>query len=184
MSRDLATAISTAINGASVDVFWLCDLLFDDPNSLHFWSGLGDLTIDGQTYTGAGDLLNLSEMRESSDIAAYGATLTLSGIPSSLVALAQSQPYQGRRAAVKFGIDSGGTKTAFTVFTGEMDQMNIQVGPETATISLDVESRLIDLNRPRVRRYSDADQRARYPNDSAFEFVTRLQGEALEWQPS
>lgn len=185
MSRDLATALSDALDAQEITVFWLCDLLFDDPNSLHFWSGLGDLTIDGQTYTGAGELLDISELRESSDIAAYGATLTLSGIPSNLIALAQSEPYQGRRAVVKFGVQqSGGAKTAVTIFTGEMDQMNIQIGPDTATISLDVESRLIDLNRPRVRRYSDADQRARFPDDRAFEFVTRLQAERLEWQPS
>lgn len=184
MSRDLASAISTAINANEVSVFWLCDLMFDDPNSLHFWSGVGTLTIDGQDYTGAGNLLTISEMRESSDIAAYGATLTLSGIPSNEIELALSEPYQGRRAAIKFGVDSAGTKSAVTVFTGEMDQMSIQVGPETATIALDVESRLIDLNRPRVRRYTDADQQARHSGDLAFEFVTRLQGEALEWQAS
>lgn len=184
MSRDLPSAIASAIGADTINVFWLCDLEFDAPNDLHFWSGIGDLSLDGTTYTGAGNLLNLSEMRESSDIAAYGAVLTLSGIPSNEIELAQSEPYQGRRAVIKFGVDSGGTKTAFTVFTGEMDQMSIRLGPETATITLDVESRLVDLNRPRVRRYTDADHRSRYPGDLAFEFVTRLQGEALEWQPS
>ena len=184
MSRDLASAISTAINGDAVSVFWLCDLLFDDPNSLHFWSGVGDLTIDGQTYTGAGDLLSLSEMQESSDIAAYGATLTLSGIPSNLVNLARSEPYQGRRAIIKFGVDNAGTKSTVTVFTGEMDQMTINVGPETATITLNVESRLVDLERPRVRRYTDADQQARFPGDKAFEFVNELQLRPIKWQPS
>lgn len=184
MSRDLASAIANALDDDEVNVFWACDLLFDSPNELYFWNGLGDLVLDGNTYTGAGTLLELSEMRESSDIAAYGATLTLSGIPSNLVSLALSEPYQTRKAIVKFGVEVSGTKYAVTVFTGEMDQMNISVGPETATISLDVESRLVDLNRPRIRRYTDADQQSRFEGDLAFEFVTRLQNESLSWQPS
>ncbi len=184
MSRDIASAISNALDDQTISVFWACDLLFDSPNALHFWSGIGDLSLDGETYTGAGDLLGISELRESSDIAAYGATLTLSGIPSSIISVALAEPYQGRKAVVKFGVDVGGTKTAFTVFTGEMDQMSISFGADTATISLDVESRMIDLNRPRIRRYTDADQQSRYVGDLAFEFVPRLQSESLEWKAS
>lgn len=211
MSRDLATAISGALGDQEVSVFWACDLLFDSPNDLYFWSGIGDLVLDGKTYVGAGDLLGISELRESSDIAAYGATLTLSGIPSSIISVALAEPYQGRRAIVKFGFrfdpvnsvlydgtwndakywmdtigwnDSGTLSVltnAFTVFTGEMDEMNIQFGADTVTISLAVESRLVDLNRPRIRRYTDADQQSRFGGDMAFEFVTRLQDEDLQW---
>jgi len=184
MSRDLAAAISNAIDDPEISIFWACDLLFDSPNELYFWNGIGDLSLGGNTYTGAGTLLELSEMQESSDIASYGATLTLSGIPNNLVQLALAEPYQGRKAIVKFGVDVSGTKSSVTVFTGEMDQMNFSFGPETATISLDVESRLVDLNRPRIRRYTDADQQSRHAGDRAFEFVPRLQNENLSWQPS
>lgn len=210
MARSIPATVAAEIAKDHLAVFWACDLLFDSPNELYFWSGIGDLSLDGNTYTGAGDLLNISELRESSDIAAYGATLTLSGIPTSQIDLALAEPYQGRKAIVKFGtitggqgyilaedetpilLESGGkiilegdtslTHTAFTVFTGEMDQMNINYGPETVTISLEVESRLVDLERPRIRRYTDADQKSRYPGDEAFSFVTRIQNESLEWE--
>lgn len=182
MSRNLPSAIATALDDDVVYAFWACDLLFDRPNDLYFWSGLGNLSLDGNTYTGAGDLMGISEIRESSDIAAYGATLTLSGIPTNYIGLALAEPYQGRRATVKFGVIVNGVKTAVPVFTGEMDQMNITMTPDSITIELDVESRLIDLQRARIRRYTDADQRQRFPNDAAFEFVTRLQNEKLEWQ--
>lgn len=184
MSRDLVSQLSNALNDGAVDVFWACDLLFDEPNALHFWNGIGDLDLDGTTYTGAGDLLGISELRESSDIAAYGAILTLSGIPSSLISLAISEPYQGRESRVKFGIETGGTRYSITAFIGQMDQLNIDLGPETCTISVNVESRLVDLNRARVRLFTDADQQSRFPGDRAFEFMTRLQNENLEWQAS
>lgn len=182
MSRNLPSAVATALDDAVISVFWTCDLLFDTPNELRFWTGIGNLSLDGNTYTGAGELLDISELRESSDIAAYGATLTLSGIPSDLLSRALDEPYQGRRAIVKFGVDISGAKTSTVVFTGEMDQMTVKAGPQTSTISLDVESRLVDLERARIRRYTDADQRARYPDDQAFEFVTRLQNESLQWK--
>lgn len=183
MARDIPSNISNAINSSEVSVFWACDLLFDDPNKVYFWSGVGDLDLEGNTYTGAGDLISISEIRESSDIAAYGAQLTLSGIPNNLVSLALQEPYQGRRAIVRFGVfNPPSTYTVFTVFSGEIDQMNIQMGPEVTNISLDVESRLIDLERPRIRRYTDEDQRSRFPNDRGLEFVTRLQAESLTWE--
>lgn len=213
MSRELDSNISTNLGQSVVAPFFTVDLLFDSPNELYFWSGIGDLVLNGKTYTGAGELLGVSELRESSDIAAYGASLSLSGIPNELLSLALEEPYQGRKAIIGFGLQvipdywneyvEGGAYPAFVadfisdsfgieatdgpyyssvVFTGEMDQMNINMGPNTSTISLAVESRLVDLDRPRIRRYTDADQKSRYPNDDAFEFVTRLQDERLEWE--
>lgn len=212
--RSLNANISSAINSAALMPFFAVDLLFDSPNQIYLWSGAGDLTIDGQVYTGGGELLQISEIRESSDIAAYGATLTLSGIPSTLIALAKDEPYQGRKALLKFGVivpasndflllesgdflllesgdkillenggGAGGVLTPFftTVFSGEMDQMNFTIGPETSSISLEVESRLVDLRNPRLRRYSHADQQAKYSGDKFFEFTARLQNERLEW---
>lgn len=181
MSRELVSVLSDALDDAQISVFWACDLLFDSPNQLYFWNGVGDLSLDGNIYTGAGELIGVSEMQESSDIAAYGAKLTLTGIPKYLVSTALSEPYQGRHAKVKFGINAEGVYTAVTVFSGEMDQMGIQYGAETVTISLDVESRLIDLDRSRVRRYTHEDQKKRFVDDRAFEFVTRLQDESLQW---
>ncbi len=41
--------------------------------------------------------------------------------------------------------------------------------------ALTCESRLVDLERAEVRRYTDADQQAEYPGDRFFEFVPALQ---------
>ena len=72
MSRELVSVLSDALDDAQISVFWACDLLFDSPNQLYFWNGIGDLSLDGNVYTGAGELIAVSEMQESSDIAAYG----------------------------------------------------------------------------------------------------------------
>ena len=210
--RGLPNEITTYLDAATLQVFFAVELLFDSPNELRFWTGVGDLDFEGDTYTGTGDLMQISELQESSDIAARGATLTLSGIPSNLINLAIDEPYQGRIAKIKFGVfgqgvpdgsfltindagdylllndagdklktDYADTLALFDMFVGRMDQMTIADGGDTSTISLTVESKLIDLERARSRRYTDNNQQSRFPGDLAFQFVTRLQDENLTW---
>ena len=62
------------------------------------------------------------------------------------------------------------------IFTGRMDNMEIEAG-RTATIVLQAESRLADLERPRVRRFNGADQRAEYPDDAGLDFAEAM----VEW---
>jgi hypothetical protein len=181
LSRSLSSLIQSSIQQDQLVVFWTVDLLFDDPNQLYMWSGIGDLELNNKTYVGVGELLQISELRESSDIAAYGATLTLSGIDPDTIHLALEEPYQGRKAVVRFGVIQSGSYSTAVTYTGEMDQMNISYTPDSVSISLEVESRLVDLQRARIRRYTDADHRSRYENDISFSFVTRLQNESLEW---
>tara|TARA_R110001599_G_scaffold256629_1_gene456856 strand:+ start:941 stop:1825 length:885 start_codon:yes stop_codon:yes gene_type:complete len=175
---------------------------------LYFWTGLGDTTIDGITYIGTGNLMQISSIQETAEIQAAGATLTFSGIPADLLSLALSVPYQGRIGKIKFGlIDADNNllelETAFNMllesgidiglesvdqsnvlvdmFVGYMDQMNIDESPDTATISLSLESKLLDLDKPVIRRYNNESQKALFPNDKAFEFLNDLQGKDLSW---
>ena len=62
-----------------------------------------------------------------------------------------------------------------------MDQLVIEEGAETSDIRVSVESRLIDLERPRTRRYTSQNQGIRFANDKAFDFVESLQNQRLAW---
>jgi hypothetical protein len=146
---------------------------------------------------------------ETVEMAVRGATLTLSGAPSDVVSLALSQPYQGREAKIYFGLFQKGSletqastdddlyyilkqdggkiiletnQTSLTeIFTGYMDQMNIEEGPESSTIELKIENKLIDLERPRVGRFTSEYQKSVYPDDKGFDFVESLQDLKLNW---
>ena len=67
------------------------------------------------------------------------------------------------------------------IFDGRMDTIEIVDGGPTATITMKVENRLRDLERARVRRYTDADQQARFPGDSGLEYVLALQEIDIPW---
>ena len=144
------------------------------------WTGQGTLTLaDGTTWVGLGQLLSISSIEETSEMSVKGASITLSGIPSNLIALALTEPYQGREARIYFGIN--GEDVFNELFSGYMDQMNIEEGVETATIELAVENRLIDLERARVARFTSGYQKSVYPNDDGLNFLEDLQDKKIPW---
>jgi hypothetical protein len=186
MSRDLTSATITNISEATVYPFFAIELNFDS-EILRLWTGQGTLTLPDTTqWIGTGTLLDISAIEETAEMAVRGATLTLSGIPSEILSLALSEPYQGRVCNIYFGTFTGGDLTTAPsnfdqIFSGYMDQMNIQDGPETATIELKVENKLVDLERARVARFTSGYQKSIYPSDKGLDFVESLQDREIFW---
>lgn len=191
MSRDLSSGVSSTLNDDVIYPFFAVELNFDSgtftaadgttqDRVLRLWTGLGTLTYDGNQYFGTGNMLDISSIEESTEIAAKGATITLSGVPSQVVSLALSEPYQGRECTIYFGMTSAQSSLT-EVFTGYMDQMSIDEGPESSTVQLTVENKLIDLERPRVGRFTSEYQKSIYSEDKGFDFVESLQEQKLTW---
>lgn len=179
MSRSISTSLLNALDDSVVYPFFAVDIDFDSA-PLYVWTGYGDLTIGSKTYLGAGQLLNISSVEETTEIEAKGATITMSGIPSSFLSLALGEPYQGRECRIYFGMTNAPADYA-EVFTGELDQMNIVEEANTATIAVTAENVLIKLERPVVRRFTSQDQKSRFPNDRGLEFVAGLQDKEVFW---
>ena len=178
MSRDLTPTTVTSIEQPEVFPFFAVDLLFDG-NPVYTWTGVGTLTIGGKDYVGAGQLLSISSIEETQEMAVKGATITLTGIPSNLISLALTQPYQGRVCNIYFGVM--GEKVFNQVFSGYMDQMNIEEAGDTATIEMAVENKLIDLERARVARFTSGYQKSVYPGDLGCDFIEDLQDKKISW---
>ena len=184
-SRDIPTVVANTLEGDLIEPVFAVELFFDNNETLRLWTGYGDQTLGDDTYTGAGDLLSISAVEETSEIAARGANLSLKGIPSSLVATALGEPYQGRLCKIHFAVSDGSTYSNLVeVFSGYMDEMNIEEGVETATINVSVENKMIDLERARVARYTSQYQKSLYPNDKGFDFVESIQTKKTLWGTS
>ena len=179
MSRDITTPVLDALNDAVIQPFFAVDLDLDS-GSLYLWSGYGDLVIGSKTYLGAGQLLDISSITETTEMEAKGATISMSGIPASFLSLALDEPYQGRECRIYFGITSD-PSAYVEVFSGELDQMNIEEQSEAASISVTAENVLVKLERPVVRRFTNEDQKSRFPNDRGLEYVASLQDKEIFW---
>lgn len=150
----------------------------------------GTITVDDaevyatEDYVGAGDLLSISEIAESADLTANGASVTLTGLKTSLIQTARDEDYQGRKMTIAIGAMN---ETADVIanpaimFTGFMDVMTINDGGEYSTINLTCENKLIAFERSNRRRNTDGDQRIDYPTDEGFSFVTIIQELDLYW---
>lgn len=146
-------------------------------------SGVGSMIFGGNTYVGTGQLGKISTIEEATELQAYGLKLELSGIPNTLINTALSEHYQGRSANIWLGaLTAAHTLIAdpTLVFFGRMDNIEIQVG-DTATLILAVENKLVDWDRPRIRRFNNADQQAEYPGDLGCEFVEVTANKTIFW---
>lgn len=185
MARDLATGMTAEVQKSRLYPVMLVKLAFDS-GDLNLWDGLGDLVFDGDTYTGAGDLIGVGEIRETATTEAASTTLTLSGVPASLIATALTESYQGRTAkiwlaAVEDGAGSLLADASKPLFVGLMDVMEMAEDGETATFSLTIENRLAALERPNKLLYTPEYQKALVAGDKGFDSVAALQEAEIVW---
>lgn len=124
------------------------------------------------TYAGAGQFGKISAISEVAGVNATGVTLTLSGVDPDTLADALSGVNQGRLAQIYLGALIQGP-TGFQVvnspvllYQGLTDQVTVDLqGTDSATITLSLESRLSDLQRPMPQKYTSQYQMQRYPDD-------------------
>lgn len=183
MSRNMSSGMQSAVEADLVRPIVLVTCAFDS-GDLNLWNGIGTLTVSSVDYVGAGTLLDIGEIAESSELQANGITVTLSGITDPLLAKARDEDYQGRELTVKLGaMDAANAviTNPITVFSGFMDTMLINDSAETATIQVTVENRLIEFERTRIRRYTAEDQKIDYPTDKGLEFVAEMAEKEIVW---
>jgi hypothetical protein len=188
MSRSVPASILTALGQSAIEPFYAVELDLDS-GPLRLWTGYGDRTLDGNTYTGGGDLMGIEGLEEVADLSAKMVTLTLSGMPASIVSTALQEPYQRRRVRILFSVESiPGIATVSSsdfveVFSGSLNEMTIDDGPESGTISVTVDSRLVELEGASNYRYTSESHKSRHATDTFFDFVADIQDKGVRFQP-
>ena len=195
MSRGLNSTSLAALSAKEVEIYFAVDMDFFS-GQLSLWSGIGPCSIDNTIYTGGGAMLGLSRIDETLEISARGAQVSLSGVPRSAtdaLQLAFNENYQGRIATIKMcvldadnprdltDITTDHGSVFDTIFTGFMDVMEIDEGAETSKITVSIESRLIKLKQPVNTRFTDQQQKRRFPNDKGLEFTTTTPLQKIRW---
>lgn len=183
MARTLPEALATELGASELKPFYAIELAFDS-GTVRFWTGYGDITANGEEWTGSGTVLGISNSNESTDLSANGINMTFNGLDSSFVSIALLENYRGRLMKCYLGcLDSTNQPVSdlYQLFAGRMDVMSISEDGNTATINISAENVLIDLERPRIRKYTDEEQRKRYPGDNSLELVATLQDKQISW---
>ena len=192
MSRTVPADIVTALSQPNVSPFYAVEMLLDDADGkaydqagyvgdrvLRFWTGMGDRTIGGETYMGAGHIMDISGLEEVADMTAKSASVTFTNVPQNIISLALSEPYQHRKVRILFGVVD--VDDAVEVFAGSIDEMPIEDNSDTGSIRMTIESTWVRLDRPIIRRYTSESQKSRYPTDTFFDWVSDLQDKETLW---
>lgn len=103
MSRNLTTGMVAASQRASGQLVLITKIETDAAPVLA-WTGSGDLDFEGEIYSGVGELGAVSQTEETLDLAARGLTLSLSGVPNSLLATGLTDMRQGREVTLWLAI--------------------------------------------------------------------------------
>lgn len=181
MSRGIDSGLLAAMSSGALQPAFFAQLGFRS-GTQYVWSGVGSLVVAGQTYTGVGSLAAVGAIAEGTDVNAAGTSVTLSGIDPTILSECLTDIKSGAVANVWFGAFANGALIArYLLFSGVVDKPAVTQSAETCSITLALESRLIDLGRATQRRYTAADQKSVYPTDMAFNWVEILSDAAWNW---
>lgn len=165
-----------------------------------WWTGFGDLEAGGYTWQGVGDLIDMTPIDTAYDLSAQPMTFTLACTPE-LLALALSYESRVRDRAVTvstqlFAVEAQASFTpgggqilrgqplgpAFVMYSGTLQKMPWKAsGPSQRTLRLEAEGLFFRRNAPPRGRWTDADQKARYPGDRGFERMPIYVNHEVRW---
>lgn len=179
--RTLSSAALTALSSSPCPLAVLVEM--DLTASLNLCSASINLTLNGVSYLGTGGLGKVEAVQQSpSEMKQL--KFELSGVPSSSVALALSEPVQGKAGRIKLAIFDPATYQALDTrlcWAGLLDVMAIDEGPATSVISVTAENAGIDLLRPYTSLLSDSEQQRLYPGDVFFQYMADQVDQRIVW---
>jgi len=155
-----------------------------DSGTVRAHSGVGPVVWEGHTFTGVAWLGAISDWQEGESLQAYGVQLELSGIEASLVATSLNEHYRGRSLKIWIAfVDADGQIVGEPVgpWRWRMSTLDGEIGGDGGKLVLSAGSRMAMWEKNAVRRYTDEDQRAEYPDDYGCEFASASAEREIEF---
>ncbi len=181
MTRSLVSGFTTAIALPHVNAFPLIELQF--ASGTDYICGLDhDVVYGGNTYLAAGGCLSIEQIRETAT-QTEGLRIGLVGSTAANVSLVLSEKAQGRLCILRLAVidAAGALQVDDNVWTGLMDAMSLEDTPDGCNVSITAEHMLAVWDRPRIVRYSDAQQQALFSGDLGFQYVEEMAEASLVW---
>ena len=179
MPRGLTTGQKAALAAPVVRMGLLAELHFKT-STQYIWSGIGELSYGGHLYIGVGTLGKIAPITETNTVQAQGLSITLTGIdPANLdvpdVLANMSVNNTAILSIVLLNAAGAVIDGPITSYSGFMDQAQIDESAAESTVTIALENKLAQLNRPRGWFLCDSDVRFWNPTEGAFQWTSYLQ---------
>ncbi len=155
-------------------------VLFDlelDSGSINFWNGPHSVEVNGTIYVALHGISGGISIRQSLEIEDLSSNITLSGTTPEILAIALSEDFQNRVARVHLASLDESLQVVSTelVFSGFIEDIRIQEGPDNPGLEILVRGTFADLEPQTEIRYSAADQKQFNEFDTFFDFLEAAQ---------
>jgi hypothetical protein len=180
--RDIEALALAELSEDNLRYIYLVDLQFDS-GSLAFNSTLSVYTWNSTTFLGAGNLGSVSNLSESSTLDPSSCSVSLSGINDALLSAILAEEYLNRPAIIYIAMLDSVNQiigTPFILFDALMDGIAVEYGKKS-TITVSCKDRLSAWDRRKVRLWTDAEQKAKYPLDKGFEHLNFIADKEIIW---
>lgn len=172
MPRDVD--VKTAGNLKEDKVFAIL-VRFDFPEPLYVHSRTGEIDYDGNTYLGMGEFGSIQAINEDNELSAQRVRLTLSNIDNywNSKVLTDGMQYQNKKCFIYLALLDKGRQIIgepITVMKGTTGNLTFTDSSESS-ISIEIANYFTTWNRAANLRYTDAQQKELYPNDTSLRFV-------------
>lgn len=161
----------------------LVEMAFDSA-PVYAHSGVGPLVWNGHTFVGVSWLGKISAIREGESLEAYGVQLELSGVKGELVALSLAENYRNRPLKIWIAFLNRQSRLVgepVGPWRWDMSTLDGEFTGAKGTLILSGTSRMAQWERNKETRYTDADQRAKYPGDFFCEFASAADEKEIEF---
>lgn len=178
--RDLPSGFATNIAQPHVISIVLVQMDFDG-GTVYMTDAPHDVVWDGHTWLSMFGIGSVSDITET-DGEVNGLQFTLSGVPTSSIALALTEDIQDRPVKLMLATLSGTTLSVDeNAWVGKLDVMTIGLDSNMAQIVVTAEHPLARWDQPNLLRFSHQDQQRLHPGDRFFEFAERMADVTITW---
>lgn len=184
MSRPLTARMAAALkSGAPIGL--LAEIEHPD-GTARLWTGVGKLSYNGFTWTGAGTLGAVTPVKQSSDVTIQEINFVLSGIDASAVAgLSDNvRNLSGRTWFACFDDKGMVVPDPYLVVDAQLDYQTLSIADDgSATISITARTGFYTLERGIDEAWTPENQKLTYPDDTGLDMISGLQNQDIQWTP-
>lgn len=153
----------------------------------YFWTGVGPLEWDGQTWTGIGHFGGVAPVKYSSELAIQEVVFALTGVDATVVATLDDniRNLTGIVWLACIGDRGNIVDSPYQLLTSELDYQTFSVDEDgNATISIIARTGFYTLERAIDEVWSTEDQKLTYPDDTGLDMIPGLQNQDVLWKAS
>lgn len=188
MNRNASAAVQSAWASSANRPAHLLAVHFDaaDGGSVYLNDTPRHLSYEGNTYAGAGHLLNFGGLTESFELRVADVTIELSGVDQSFIAIFLTRQFVDRRLVLsQFFLDASLAVIAspVVIHDGRMDEPRFVEDPESGKCIVQVASRdqFVDFEKLSGRHTNPHDQKVFFPDDRAFDHLAVRNSLSFNW---